>query len=192
MKQFRKLINTYSSGKIVLGLFIFTNAVFVFMLTVTIPNTMKFANGNKLLDMMPMGYDLNYVNSLFNALGEAGRETYLTTQLPIDMLYPLLFGITYSLLLSYFLKKLNKHNTSFIYLCLFPIVAGIADYFENIGIIILLQNYPNLSEMIVSTTNVFSVTKSVSTSIYFTTLTIVLVVLGIKHLNKTIIDKTVK
>ena len=108
MKRLIKFINSNISGKKVLGLFILTNVVYVFMLFVTIPKTMGFSNGMKLLDMMPTGYDLNYVSELFNALGKIGRETYLTNQIPVDMIYPLLFGLTYSLLLAYSLKKLNK------------------------------------------------------------------------------------
>ena len=73
MKPLIKFIEKNISGKKVLGLFILTNLVYTFMLTVTIPKTMEFSNGMKLLDMMPTGYDLNYVNELFNWLGENGR-----------------------------------------------------------------------------------------------------------------------
>ena len=62
----------------------------------------------KLLDMMPTGYDWNYVNELFNTLGENGRKIYLTKQIPMDMFYPLLFGLSYCLIFAYFLKKLEK------------------------------------------------------------------------------------
>lgn len=168
------------SGKKVLGLFILTNVVYVFMLTVTIPKTMAFSNGMKLLDMMPTGYDLNYVSELFNSLGEIGRGTYLTNQIPVDMIYPFLFGLTYCLLLAYFLKKINKRNTPFMYLCLLPIIAGIADYLENFGIVAMLKSYPELTEIAVKTTNTFSVLKSISTSLFFIALIIVLVTLGLK------------
>ena len=106
MKRLIKFIDKNSSGKKVLWLFILTNLVYTLMLTVTIPKTMDFANGMKLLDMMPMGYDLNYVSELFASLGENGRSTYLTNQIPVDMIYPLLFGLTYCLLLDYLLLQL--------------------------------------------------------------------------------------
>jgi hypothetical protein len=48
----------------------------------------------RLLDMMPTGYDFNYIVKLFSALDENGRKTYLTSQIPVDMIYPLLFGIS--------------------------------------------------------------------------------------------------
>ena len=184
MKRLTKFINGNISGKKVLGLFILTNAVYVFMLTVTIPKTMGFSNGMKLLDMMPTGYNLNYVSELFNALGEIGRGTYLTNQIPVDMVYPLLFGLTYCLLLAYFLKKLNKLIAPYTYLCLLPIIAGIADYLENFGIIAMLKSYPDLSEITVKTTNSFSVLKSISTSVFFIVLIIVLIILGFKALKE--------
>ncbi|MGK0376922.1 MAG: hypothetical protein ACJA1Z_000729 [Patiriisocius sp.] len=117
MKRQTQFLEKNVSGKKVLRLFILTNAVYAFMLIVTIPKTMEFSKGMRLLDMMPMGYDLNYVSELFKSLGEIGRETYLTNQIPVDMIYPLLFGLTYCLLLAYFLKKLNKLNSPFRYLC---------------------------------------------------------------------------
>lgn len=184
MKSLIKFIEKNISGKKVLGLFILTNLVYTFMLTVTISKTMEFSNGMKLLDMMPTGYDLNYVSELFTSLGENGRLTYLTNQIPVDMIYPLLFGLSYCLLLGYFLKKLNKLNSPYIHLCVIPIIAGIADYLENIGIIIMLKNYPELKETAVYTTNIFSVIKSISTSIFSIVLIVILITLGIKVLNR--------
>ncbi len=184
MKRLTKFINGNISGKKVLGLFILTNAVYLFMLTVTIPKTMAFSNGMKLLDMMPTGYNFNYVRELFNALGDIGRGTYLTNQIPVDMVYPLLFALTYCLLLAYFLKKLNKLIAPFSYLCLLPIIAGIADYLENFGIIAMLKSYPNLTEITVKTTNSFSVLKSISTSVFFIVLIIVLIILGFKAIKE--------
>lgn len=191
MTLLTKFLEKNISGKKVLGLFVVTNLVYVFMLTVTIPKTMEFSNGMKLLDMLPTGYDFNYVNELFNSLGENGRETYLTSQIPVDMIYPLLFGLTYCLLLAYFLKKIDKLKTPFAYLCILPIIAGIADYLENLGIISMLKYYPALTENTVKTTSFFSLIKSISTSIFFIILIVILIILGIKFLkeNKTSTNK---
>lgn len=184
MKQLTKLIEKNISGKKIFGLFILTNFVYTFMLIVTIPKTMEFSNGMRLLDMIPTGYDLNYVSELFSALGENGRKTYLSNQIPVDMVYPLLFALTYCLLLAYFLKKLDKLNAPYTYLCLLPIIAGIADYLENFGIITMLKSYPDLTEIAVKTTNSFSLIKSISTSIFFIVLIIVLIILGFKAMNR--------
>ena len=184
MNRFAKILEKNISGKKVLSLFILTNVVYLFMLMVTIPKTMGFSNRMKLLDMLPTGYNQDYVNQLFRTLGENGREIYLTNQIPVDMIYPLLFGLTYSLLLAYFLKKLNKLKSPFTYLCLLPIIAGIADYLENIGIITMLNSYPDLTETSVNATNTFSVIKSTSTSIFFIALIIILILLGVKFVKR--------
>ena len=184
MNLLTKFIEKNISGKKVLGLFILTNVVYLFMLTITIPKTMEFSNGMKLLDMMPSGYDLNYVSELFSSLGENGRETYLTSQIPVDMIYPLLFGLSYCLRWGYFLKKLNKLNSPHLYLCLLPVIAGISDYLENIGIIIMLNNYPDLTENMVNAANTFTVLKSTSTSIFFIALIVILIILGIKFVKR--------
>jgi hypothetical protein len=67
----------------------------------------------------------------------------------------------------HFLNKLGKLNTSLIYLCLLPLAAGAADYAENIGIITLLNNYPEVSNGTVTKTSVFSLLKSTGTTLYF-------------------------
>lgn len=174
MTQLFNFIKNQTSGKKVFMFFILTNLLYAFMLLVSIPKVMSYSNDLKILDMIPTGYDITYVNRLFEALGETGRQAYLTNQLPLDMIYPLLFGISYCLILGYFLKKLNIFKTPYQYFCLLPILAGIADYIENIGIITLLKNFPDISEYTVNMTEFFSLVKSIATSIYFTILIAIL------------------
>ena len=150
------------------------------MLTITIPKVMSFAGGMKLLDMMPTGYNSEYVNSLLSALGATGRNAYLFNQIPVDMIYPFLFGITYCLLLAYILNKLGKLESFLFYFCFIPLFSGLFDYFENIGIITMLNSYPDNSMILSQTTNVFSVLKSSFTTIYFIILTISLILFIIK------------
>jgi len=145
---------------------------------------MHFSNGMKLLDMMPIGYDSEYINSLFEALGDKGRFVYLYNQLPVDMIYPFLFGVSYCLLLGYFLKKINKLNSAFFYLCFLPVIAGTADYLENFGTITMLNTYPVLSQTVMEYTNVFSIIKSMTTTVYFIALIIILLMLGVKTIKE--------
>ena len=172
-------------------LFILTNVLYAFMLLKTIPQVMGFSGGMKLLDMLPAGYDFAYVSDLFEKLGDAGRNAYLLRQIPADMVYPALFAISYSLLLAFFIKKLNNLNGPLVYACLLPIIAGLFDYMENIGIISMLVTYPNLSTGTVTATNIFTVIKSITTSIYFVLLLVVMVMVGIKFIrSKRITPKT--
>ena len=182
MKTIKKIIGKHSTGKKVLLLFVLTNIVYAVMLTVTIPKVMAFSNGMKLLDMMPTGYDAEYINALFEALGEQGRSAYLHNQLPVDMIYPFLFAICYCFMMGYFLKKTDKFDSALFYLCLLPLVAGIADYLENFGIISMLKNYPYLSKAVMKFTNYFSIVKSMTTTVVFIGLIILLLILGVNTL----------
>ena len=167
INKLRELIAKNSSGKKVALLFVLTNLIYAFMLLVTIPKTVAYSGGVKLLDMMPQGYDSEYVNDLFSKLGKEGRDVFYRG----DM----------ARVIGDFMKEnggfLSYEDISNFYLCLIPIIAGIADYLENIGIITMLNDYPDLSIVQISSTNIFSIIKSVSTTLFFIVL-IVIIILG--------------
>ncbi|WP_143102422.1 hypothetical protein [Lutibacter maritimus] len=131
---------------------------------------MKYSDGMKILDMLPMGYNAEYVKNLFVTLGENGRHTYLFEQIPFDMIYPGLFGLTYSLIIFYLSKKINFDNLSIYKIALLPMFAGIFDYLENIGVIFLLTKFPDLNEKVVGTSSLFSLGKSLFTTLTFLTI----------------------
>jgi hypothetical protein len=133
---------------------------------------------------MPLGYEIEYVKGLLNAIGPEGRQAYLYRQIPLDMIYPSLFAISYCLILGFFLNKINQLKTPFLYLCLLPFMIGAMDYAENIGIISMLNNYPKISNSTVTITSFFSLLKSMGTTIFFVTLISILIVFGIKTWRK--------
>ncbi len=180
----KKLIKKHLQGKKILFLFLLTNLVYVYMLFISIPKVMSYSQGMDILDMRPIGYATFLVEMLFDNLGEQGRAAYLWSQIPIDMIYPLLFGICYCLLLAFLFKQLNKLNKPIFYLAYIPLLAGLFDYLENIGIIIMLRNYPPVSSSLVKTTSTFTLLKSGLTTIYFVILTITLIVFVFTFLMK--------
>lgn len=166
----------------ILFLFILTNIVYTIMLAITIPRVMSYSNGMKIPDMLPTGYSPEYVNTLMQTLGTEGRNAYLYQQIPLDMIYPGLFGITYCLLLAYILKKLEKHNSKLFALSIIPFASGIFDYLENIGVITMLTTFPNTSATIIRATSIFSILKSTLTMVYFAILIISLFVLLTRYI----------
>lgn len=171
-------------GKKVLLLFVVTNMVYLFMLTVTIPLVMGFSAEMKLFDMMPMGYDSAYALLLLDKLGEEGRHAYLYNQLPVDMIYPFLFGITYCILTAWFLNKLNILKEEVSYLCILPVLGGLFDYLENFSIINMLLTYPFLTDTAIQTGTFFTVFKSLFSTISFTVLIVLMISYGYKRLIK--------
>lgn len=181
ISSLKKLIYTFSNGRTVLIFFVLSSILYFFMLTFTIPKVSAFADGMKILDMMPEGYDIHYVNTLFSALGENGRDAYLYNQIPLDLIFPALFGLGYCLLFAFLLKKLNQIRSPFFYFSFLPLIAGISDYLENIGIMTMLNQYPNYSDETVTITSTFSFLKSSTTTIYFIALIFVLIAFGVQY-----------
>lgn len=180
----KNLILRHLQGKKVLFLFLLTNAVYAFMLLVTIPKVMSFAGGSRIPDMMPTGYAPFYIDLLFDELGEPGRSVYLTTQIPVDMIYPLLFGISYCLLMAFFLKKLDKLDHWVFYFSYLPLAAGLFDYLENIGVIMMLKQFPDISKSLVRISSTFTLLKSGLTTVYFSALIFVLLIYLVYLLKK--------
>lgn len=180
-----KLSNTDSlRGSKILLLFIVTQAVYVIILQVTIPQLIIFSGGLKPFDTLPMGYSLTYAQSLLEALGDQGRSYYLFRQIPLDFVYPLLFAISYYWIMVYFTIKLKTSSKILAHACLLPVLAGVLDYLENIGIIRMLVNYPTISEVEVAVTSMFSIMKSSVTIAYFLILVCILLILLARHLKK--------
>ena len=119
--------------------FIITTSLYAYLMLVTVPALKAMAGGMDILDVPPF-YDATYIQELFRRLGEEGRHFYLYRQIPVDMIYPGLFAITYYQLIRFFLEKLNQRKLLF--LSYFPIIGGISDYSENFSTITMLTHYP--------------------------------------------------
>jgi len=160
MEKLIRLLQKYATGKVVSVLFIVTMAVYLTMLLYSIPAVISFAPDMILFDLSPTGYTPDYAASLLEALGPEGRAAYLTLQLPLDFLYPGLFAITYSLLLTWLFSKGAEPGSRIFYFSLVPMLAGLFDYIENVFIVVMLKSYPEVSLNIVELASLFTVLKS--------------------------------
>ncbi len=157
----------YSSPFIVLPLFVITQGMYLYMVLKSIPAVKAFSKGLELPDLMPTGYSTSYIPKLLNALGEEGRNLYMNYQLPLDMLYPLLFAVSYSVLLAYLFKKGVSDSSILNRFVAVPVVAALFDYSENILMWIQLNRFPEQSETLAFFTNIATVLKSGVTSLFF-------------------------
>ncbi len=174
MRKLIEYIQNVATGRTVLIFFIPAMIVYGIMLLYTIPQVGQYAPKMKLFDLLPTGYSFVYANELLYALGVEGRGLYLYQQLPMDFIYPGLFAVSCSLLLTWLFTKSLNSNSKMFYLCLIPIAAGLFDYFENIGIVRMLMSYPDITESLVSITSFLTILKSAFTTAFF-----VLLLLGI-------------
>ena len=127
-----------------LVLLLCTTGIYFIMLLITLPHLRDAAGGMYPLDMRPLGYDSTYISSLFDALGDDGRRYYLTKQLPLDMLYPGLFALTYTLSIATLQTALRWDSRPNRILRLAPVLTGVFDYLENFTALLLLALYPKI------------------------------------------------
>ncbi|MGF1911791.1 hypothetical protein L4C38_20455 [Vibrio kasasachensis] len=163
-------IHSRISGKLVLVLFAMANAVYIAMLIYSIPKLMQYSGGLPLFDMSPLGYTYQEALTLLSMLGEEGRSVYVSLQLTLDLFYPFLFALCYSALLQWLIGVGNLSSRFWLCLSFVPVFVCLFDYAENIGIWLMLTEYPVVSNSLVMASSAFTLAKSLLTMIYFTAL----------------------
>jgi len=158
------------NGRVVLGFFIVTQIVYLIMVLVTLPHLRDLSGGMDAFDMLPGGYGFGDATTFLTAIGAEGRSYYLSRQIPLDMVYPGLFAISYALVWKWFLAKATGLPDMLGAVMFLPLFAGLADYAENAGIVAMLIKFPDLSEMLVATASTFTIIKAVSTTLFFVAL----------------------
>ncbi|MEZ8827046.1 hypothetical protein AB4259_18605 [Vibrio amylolyticus] len=160
-------IQSRISGKSVIALFVATNTVYLSMLFYSIPMLTLYSDGLPIFDMSPVGYSYQEAMSLLTALGDEGRNVYISIQLVLDSFYPILFALCYFALLQWLTKVGHLTSRLWSFISAIPIIACASDYVENICIWLMIRSYPAISEELVLTSSTLTMIKSISTMIYF-------------------------
>ncbi len=136
-------INKHIRKKQILLLFAADIIILYVMSFVLIPIICETTPGMTIFDLKAMGYNLNYVNSFIGAMSKRGMNIYLMGELPLDLIYPIIYTFLY---LSVANKVFKKQN---IFVFISIIILCVSDYVENIlSYVMLLSN--NLSALTVS------------------------------------------
>ncbi|MDO4775700.1 MAG: hypothetical protein Q4A10_07785 [Aerococcaceae bacterium] len=152
-------------------------SLYAVMLGITIPHLQHLSQGIAIPDMLPGGYNITYINKLFETLGETGRDYYTYIQVPLDTIYPVAFSV---MSINFIQHGIGSHIWAKKYMLIFPIISVVCDYTENISTLYSLINYPNLSATVIQISSVASLLKTVTVSFIL----IILVILAINALRK--------
>jgi hypothetical protein len=109
-------------------------------------------SGNGIPDF-EVGYTKEKIIELFNSYSEQGMKLYNQVHL-IDLFNPLVYSLLFASLCYYFFKE-----TKFEKLSLIPFLAGLFDYVENYFLYRMKEQYPEISEGLVETSNSISLIK---------------------------------
>lgn len=134
---------TWNSILILLGLLIIFNLLIF-------PLFYKTNQNNTLLDLQ-FSYSSEKAYDILAEYNDKELKKYIIGELTVDLVYP----IVYTLFISFLIFKLTKKNT----LSLFPLLIMFSDYFENIGIVAIINYLPQKLPNIVILTSLFTSLK---------------------------------
>jgi hypothetical protein len=140
---------------IVLLLFLVFNMV---ILPPVITNFEVTSNGAGLVDIL-YAYTPEELYSHIASFDAQGRRLYTLHELTIDLLYPMISALLFSLAIAYLLRRTLPATHPAQRLALVPLAAMLADYLENICIVLILASYPERLRGLALVANVFTVSK---------------------------------
>jgi hypothetical protein len=122
--------------------------VLLALLSILFPAVLFPAHG--IGDIKPLDLYFSYspeqVYEYLAALGAKGRGDYTRMLLTSDLAFPVVYSTALSVALMLVMRKLLPLAS--VYLCLFPFVIVIADWFENLSLVIVALEFPGQSDLI--------------------------------------------
>jgi hypothetical protein len=110
--------------------------------------TLELASGKPgyiQLDLRP-GFSPDQAWEALNALGETGRQQYRFFEAFFDIIYPLIYGIFFAMMIVFLFRQVGGRLSRMTAVAWFPLVGMVADWLENIGIIRLIDAFPERAD----------------------------------------------
>ena len=146
-------LTRWATGKnilILLALFLIVNLVLV----------PAFYPKFQTLDTLP-SYTPHDAYQLIASYGDQGRQLYLLNELTLDLAYPIILALLFSLAILYTFRRGFPNQPWTRWLAIIPFAVMAADYLENACVVTMLVNYPRLLPTLAKVSNVFTVIKGV-------------------------------
>ena len=140
--------------------------------------------GIRAFDMRPTGYSFADALALISALGEEGRRLYLTVQIPLDTVYPALLAISSASTLCWLSQSFGSTARWYRAVAAVAHIAAIADYAENGLIVWMLKAGLDVPQSLVSAASLATLSKSVLSTVVFTTLLIALAEFAMRRIRQ--------
>ena len=155
---------------IFLGLFLLFEIV---ILPVAGAKIQSYSGGLGPLDLT-MGLSPADTYARLTAYTADGRAFYLLIELTADILFPITYGLFFSLALALVFQRAFPAESAMQRLILVPLVGMLVDFLENVGIVLMLLLYPQELGPVAAITALVTVVKWLLTG-----LSMVLIIIGI-------------
>jgi hypothetical protein len=146
-------MHRFANWRVTLGLWIATLAVFGLYLVYVQP-LKDFLAPDIYLDLRFDGYDHPEATAFFDYLGPLGRAFYMRSTI-FDTIWPLMLGLSGFLMAR---QVFNKWWLIFVF-AVGPVGFGLLDLVENIGLFAMNFQFPDISESLVATSNIVTLSK---------------------------------
>ena len=93
------------------------------------------------------------------AYGEQGRAVYRTGELTLDIIYPIVYTLFFSLFITWLFQRGFAAESGMQGLNVVPFGAWLFDLLENLGIVGMLSVYPSTPSLLAWVSSIFTVIK---------------------------------
>ena len=171
-----RLSNTlqrWAKGWLVFILFLLDVAFVGFIMPIAAALMKGDAGGPGPLDLQ-FFYTPAKAYEMIASYGEYTRAFYRNIELTLDIIYPIVYTLFFSLLITWLFKKGFPENSSMHRLNIIPFGGWSFDMLENVGIVTMLSIYPSTPAALAWITSMFTTFKWL-----FAGASMILVVIGI-------------
>jgi len=99
------------------------------------------------------------LHSLAESYGEYGRAFYRSTELTVDIIYPIIYTLAFGLLISWLFQRGFSTGSKMQMLNILPIGTWFFDLLENLGIVSILSAFPSQVAAVAWLTTIFTMIK---------------------------------
>jgi hypothetical protein len=153
-----EILKKYAKGWLILVFF----ALEVLFNAVILPGTQAKleagSGGTGPIDLQ-FFYTPKKVYSMIASYGDAGRATYRTFELTGDIVYPIVYTLFFSLLITWLFQRGFAIDSKLQRLNVVPFGALLFDLLENMSIVAMLSLYPSTLDIVAWLATIFTVIK---------------------------------
>lgn len=113
---------------------------------------------NKPLDLY-LSYTPDQVYDYLNGLGDKGRIAYAKMESTTDLLFPVVYSLTLTVALIMVARRTLSPDSRLQHLRFFPLLIIIADWCENLCLIVEIHAFPDQHDVIATAAGFFTMLK---------------------------------
>ncbi len=113
---------------------------------------------HKPLDLY-LSYSPDQAYEYLNGLGAKGRIAYARMELTTDLLFPVVYSLALTVALVTAARRVLSSDSRLQYLRFFPLLIVIADWCENLSLVVVIHAFPDRLDAIVTAASFFTSLK---------------------------------